>query len=120
MLLVEAVLVCSGKSFSDWDMQYTDLPSRQEKVKVKDRQMFIPIKADTELSHPADIQQQINAIVAQYKQGRCFVRPSGTEDIVRVYAEASTREMTDELAFRICGLVFDKYGGVGTRTSTYK
>ena len=24
--------------------------------------------------------------------GRCFIRPSGTEDVVRVYAEATTAE----------------------------
>lgn len=29
---------------------------------------------------------------------RCFVRPSGTEDVVRIYAEAATREEADLLA----------------------
>jgi len=31
--------------------------------------------------------------VANYKRGRSFVRPSGTEDVVRVYAEAATKEV---------------------------
>lgn len=34
----------------------------------------------------------------KYPEGRCFVRPSGTEDVVRVYAEASTQEAADTLA----------------------
>ncbi|KAH1205606.1 Phosphoacetylglucosamine mutase [Glycine max] len=38
-------------------------------------------------------------------QGRCFVRPSGTEDVVRVYAEASTQEAADTLANCVAKLV---------------
>ena len=119
MLMVVAILVYSGETFEEWDNAYTDLPSRQEKVKVKNRAIFVPINADTELAEPAGIQEKINALVAQYPQGRSFVRPSGTEDIVRVYAEAATRQQTDELAFKVCGLVFDHYGGVGDRPATY-
>lgn len=118
-LLVQAILTTLNMSFEDWDRQYTDLPSRQEKVKVSDRNLFVPVNADTQLSEPAGIQEEIDTHVAQYDCGRCFVRPSGTEDIVRVYAEAKTREMTDELAYKVCGLIFDKYGGVGVRPSAY-
>lgn len=38
---------------------------------------------------------------------------SGTEDAVRVYAEAATRAETDELAYKISLLVFNEAGGVG-------
>ncbi|CAN0126952.1 unnamed protein product, partial [Heterosigma akashiwo] len=31
-------------------------------------------------------------------RGRCFVRPSGTENVVRVYAEAETQRAADALA----------------------
>lgn len=34
-------------------------------------------------------------------QARSFVRPSGTEDIVRVYAEAATQADADALAVRV-------------------
>ena len=68
---------------------------------------------------PAGLQEKINAQVANFKRGRCFVRPSGTEDIVRVYAEAATREETDKLAYTVCGIVFDHYGGVGERPAKY-
>jgi phosphoacetylglucosamine mutase len=36
--------------------------------------------------------------MASTPQGRCFVRPSGTEDVVRIYAEAETQELADLLA----------------------
>jgi phosphoacetylglucosamine mutase len=87
---------------------------------VANRSIFVPINADTELSEPTGLQAKINNIVSQYSSGRSFVRPSGTEDIVRVYSEAETRQMTDDLSNRICGLVFDNYGGVGERPARFK
>ena len=48
-------------------------------------------------------------------QSSNFVRPSGTEDVVRVYAEASTRELCDNLAYAVAQLVFDNGDGVGER-----
>ncbi|KAJ3215144.1 Phosphoacetylglucosamine Mutase [Dinochytrium kinnereticum] len=120
MLLVEAILTCQQKSLAEWDADYTDLPSRQEKVKVQRRSDFVPIKADTELAAPAGLQEKINQQVAKFTKGRCFVRPSGTEDIVRVYAEAATRDETELLTYIVCGIVFDGYGGVGERPVKFK
>jgi phosphoacetylglucosamine mutase len=120
MLMVEAILVSTQQSFSEWNKAYTDLPSRQEKVKVKDRTAFVPINADTELKEPVGLQERINAQVAKFSKGRCFVRPSGTEDVVRVYAEAETTADTELLSQIVCGIVFDYYGGVGDRPSKFK
>ena len=50
---------------------------------------------------------------------RSFVRPSGTEDVIRVYAEADTQEHTDNLALKVSQLVWDLAAGVGTRPQTY-
>lgn len=44
-----------------------------------------------------------------------FFSASGTEDAVRVYAEAATRAETDDLAFKVAQLVYDRAGGVGPR-----
>ncbi|KAJ3212278.1 Phosphoacetylglucosamine Mutase [Clydaea vesicula] len=116
MLMVELILTLNKQSLSDWDEAYTDLPSRQIKVKVSDRHIFKPIKADTELLEPLGLQEKINAEVKKYSSARSFVRPSGTEDVVRVYCEAKTQKDVDELSVAICTLVFDGYGGIGERT----
>ncbi|KAI8842077.1 hypothetical protein BC829DRAFT_401829 [Chytridium lagenaria] len=105
LLMVEAILTCQQKSLEQWDTDYTDLPSRQEKVK-----RLVPIKADTELSAPAGLQDKINQQVSKFSKGRCFVRPSGTEDIVQ----------TELLTYTVCGIVFDSYGGVGERPAKFK
>ena len=55
-------------------------------------------------------------VVAKFQKGRSFVRPSGTEDVVRVYAESTTQDDADQLAYEV-GLVVHKLaGGVGEPT----
>ncbi|KAF3790335.1 Phosphoacetylglucosamine mutase [Nymphaea thermarum] len=48
----------------------------------------------------------------KYSQGRSFVRPSGTEDVIRVYAEASTQDAADSLAQSVASHV-DFFLGCG-------
>lgn len=40
-------------------------------------------------------------------------RPSGTEDVVRVYAEAETRAEADQLAYEVAIKVYEFAQGVG-------
>ncbi|KAL8521544.1 hypothetical protein ACS0TY_011896 [Phlomoides rotata] len=110
LLLVEAILQHLGWSIHKWNALYKDLPSRQLKVKVVDRTAVITENAETTVVSPAGIQEAIDAETAKYPQGRCFIRPSGTEDVVRVYAEASTQEAADSLANSVVKLV-DQYLG---------
>ena len=53
--------------------------------------------------------------LAGFPSGRAFVRPSGTEDVVRVYAEASSQEAADQLALHVARQVHKVAGGVGER-----
>ncbi|KAL5198990.1 hypothetical protein ABZP36_002502 [Zizania latifolia] len=101
MLLVEAILQYKGWSFQNWCDLYTDLPSRQLKVKVQDRTAIVTTDAERRVCQPSGLQELIDGEIANYSHGRCFVRPSGTEDVVRVYAEASTEEAADSLAKQV-------------------
>ncbi|KAJ7125626.1 phosphoacetylglucosamine mutase [Mycena crocata] len=111
MLLVEVVLAHKAYSGVEWDSLYVDLPNRLVKVVVADRNLFKTEDAERQLVSPVGLQQKINDLVRRYDGGRSFVRPSGTEDVVRVYAEASIKAQADELAFRVAGLVYDETGG---------
>lgn len=62
---------------------------------------------------PEGLQDEINELVSKYNKGRSFIRPSGTEDIVRVYAEAVTQEEADKLAAEVANKVYEYAGGVG-------
>jgi phosphoacetylglucosamine mutase len=95
MLLVEAVLAHKSFGGAEWDALYADLPNRLVKVVVADRNSFTTTDAERKLVSPRGLQQKVDALVAKYKAGRSFVRPSGTEDVVRVYAEAATRAEAD-------------------------
>ncbi|KAM3686797.1 hypothetical protein ACJW31_10G029000 [Castanea mollissima] len=105
LLLVEAILRHMGWSIHRWTELYQDLPSRQLKVKVVDRTAVVTANAETVAVRPPGIQEAINAETAKYPQGRSFIRPSGTEDVIRVYAEASTQEAADSLANSVAKLV---------------
>ncbi|XP_023682381.1 phosphoacetylglucosamine mutase [Paramormyrops kingsleyae] len=113
MLLVEAVLAVQGLSLQQWDAMYTDLPNRQRKVKVADKSVITTTDAERRALSPAGLQDAVDALVKQYRLSRAFVRPSGTEDTIRVYAEADTQENTDSLAHEVCMAVYRLAGGVG-------
>uniref|UniRef100_A0A6Q2WSB0 Phosphoacetylglucosamine mutase n=1 Tax=Esox lucius TaxID=8010 RepID=A0A6Q2WSB0_ESOLU len=91
MLLIEAVLAIRGMTVQQWDAIYTDLPNRQLKVKVADRRVIDTTDAERRTVRPEGLQEAIDLLVKKYRRARSFVRPSGTEDVVRVYAEADTQ-----------------------------
>ncbi|XP_027982868.1 phosphoacetylglucosamine mutase isoform X5 [Eptesicus fuscus] len=113
MLVIEAILALKGLTIQQWDALYTDLPNRQLKVKVADRQVISTTDAERKAVTPPGLQEAIDDLVKKYKLSRAFVRPSGTEDIVRVYAEADSQESADSLAHEVSLVVFQLAGGVG-------
>jgi len=110
LLVVECVLADMGWDCEQWYACYTDLPNRLGKVAVRDRTLVSTADAERKVVTPLGMQDRIDKIVGDYKQGRSFVRPSGTEDCVRVYSEAETREGADNLNKRVCDLVTDMIG----------
>ncbi|KAG8237821.1 hypothetical protein J437_LFUL002430, partial [Ladona fulva] len=117
ILLVEAVLRSRGWNVIDWEKTYADLPNRQMKVKVQDRNVINTADAERKCTTPAGLQEEIDKIVETYNSGRSFVRASGTEDVVRVYAEADSQENADELAAKVAVKVHMMAGGVGDAPS---
>jgi len=110
MLLVEVALYHMAYSVETWDKLYLDLPNRLVKVKVGDRNAFVTEDAERRLVRPPGLQAKIDELVRR-TGGRSFVRPSGTEDVVRVYAEAAEADAVIDLALRVAGLVYDEAGG---------
>lgn len=118
MLVVELILASKQISVAEWNSMYTDLPCRQLKVCVQDRNVIKTTDAERRVSEPAELQNAIDRLVEQLgaaSSARSFVRPSGTEDVVRVYAEANTQENADLLAKQVSQVVYDLAGGVGQR-----
>jgi phosphoacetylglucosamine mutase len=113
MLLVEVILAHKGWTPKEWDLTYVDLPNRLVRVEVANRNLFKTTDAERKLVEPAGAQAEIDALVAKFKDGRSFARASGTEDAVRVYAEAATRSEADDLASKVAAVV--KHFGSGAK-----
>ncbi|XP_046642419.1 phosphoacetylglucosamine mutase-like [Daphnia pulicaria] len=120
LLLVETVLHAFGWGVAEWDAAYTDLPNRQMKVSVADRNVIQTADAERRCTDPPGLQSEIDSIVAKFNKGRSFVRPSGTEDVVRVYAEADSQANADKLAHEVALKVYELANGVGNVPSLPK
>lgn len=122
MLLVDCILYLRGWDLNTWAKLYEDMPSKQAKVKVSDRTLITTNSNETAATSPAALQAALqsamDAMALQEGAGdgpkpRCFVRPSGTEDAVRVYAEANSQKGADNLAYEAMALIYRLCGGVG-------
>jgi phosphoacetylglucosamine mutase len=123
MLLVDAILYLRGWDLNTWAQLYSDMPSKQAKVTVADRTVITTNDNETAATAPEALQKALqsamDAMAAAENRSdgpkpRCFVRPSGTEDAVRVYAEANTQNGADSLASEAMMLIYKLCGGVGS------
>ncbi|KAG5420755.1 PCM1 [Candida metapsilosis] len=105
LLVVLAILHYLDLTPEQWNKEYTDLPNKLIKVVVPDRTIFKTTNAERTLVEPKGLQDKIDDLVAKYPQGRSFVRASGTEDAVRVYAEAETRQDVEALSDAVANLL---------------
>lgn len=105
------LLVLKGTLRSADDLRkYRENYSRLMTVKIKDKNV-IKVDQDNRVLSPA-IQKKIDEEVMKY-HGRSFVRPSGTEDLVRVFAESPVQLDCDKLALKVAQIVYDNCEGVG-------
>jgi len=105
ILLVEYILREKDWDVKNWFGIYEDLPNLQLKVSVSNRHYIKTYDADRKCSEPTGLQEKIDELTSSLKNGRAFIRPSGTEDVVRIYAEACTQENANSLANQIADLV---------------
>ena len=112
---VEAVLASLGMTVEQWDDLYEDLPSRQGKIAIADRTLIKCTDDETRIISPASLQEEIDNLVARAgPQARAFVRPSGTEDAARIYAEAMSTEQANQLAYLVAHAAWKTVGKPGS------
>eukprot|EP00039_Didymoeca_costata_P026767 m.16603 g.16603 ORF g.16603 m.16603 type:complete len:511 (-) comp5743_c0_seq1:25-1557(-) len=114
LLLVQVILAKKDFTMKDWAKMYIDLPNKLCKVKIEDRTVVKTTNAERTCTAPEGLQDAIDALVGDIENARSFVRPSGTEDVVRVYAEADTKENVDKLALAVSRKVHELAKGVGS------
>ncbi|KAL1283788.1 Phosphoacetylglucosamine mutase [Trichinella pseudospiralis] len=98
LLLAETILQHRDWNIEKWDELFVDYPCRQLKIKVSNRFAVKTADCDRICLAPSGLWERITELGKKYSYSRAFIRPSGTEDVVRVYAEAGTQEDADDLA----------------------
>lgn len=101
-LSILKVMKRTGKTLTELCEGLTIYPQLLVNVKVSDK--------TTVLNDP-EINQAIASVEEELKgNGRVLVRPSGTEPLLRVMAEAETDEICDRVVGKIARLIQKKYG----------
>lgn len=96
VLVVESLLSLLDLSIEKWHSLYQDLPCLQAKVKVQDKSAFKVSYDETMVVQPVGVQEELAKLMEKY-QSRSFIRPSGTEDVVRIYIEGDAKILTPML-----------------------
>lgn len=101
MLAIEYILK-TNTSFTEWINLYKDFHTKQEKIYTT-RSAFETTDFGRVCIKPFGLQEKINDIIGQYSYAntRAFVRPSGTEDVVRLYVETSQKSCLENVANNI-------------------
>lgn len=96
------VMKSTGKKLSELAAEMTVYPQKLVNVKVQDKKAALENEA---------IKQVIAEVEAEMgDNGRVLVRPSGTQDLLRVMAEAQTEELVGEYVDRIVAVVRKEVG----------
>ena len=101
-LPVLEVMQKTGKGIDELCQGLHIYPQLLVNVKVTDKTCVM----DDEQVHKAivEVEQQLNG------NGRILVRPSGTEPLLRVMAEAATDEICQEIVGKVADIIREKYG----------
>jgi phosphoglucosamine mutase len=100
--LVAALLLCAalkGRPLAQVAAVMPKYPQAKENIPVVERRLTRPIEEEV-----AKVNQELG------EEGRVLVRPSGTEPVIRVLAEAETAEEAETLCARIATLVRRELG----------
>ncbi|AEV94872.1 phosphoglucosamine mutase [Pediococcus claussenii] len=92
----------SGKKLSELAEEVHTYPQKLINVKVQDKKMALENQAIKDVIE--QVEKEMNG------DGRVLVRPSGTEDLLRIMAEAATPEAVDMYVDRIVAVVKSEVG----------
>jgi phosphoacetylglucosamine mutase len=95
LVCIMTVLTNMSFSYNDWYAMYKNKPSLLTKISVNDRFAFETTFDEKSLIRPVVLQEYLNTLMSKYTDNDlfCFVRPSGTEDILRLYIEGNKLDL---------------------------
>lgn len=103
MLMVLFMKRALGKTLEDVRTMYTFKECSNYVLKIKNRFGVVCDEISGLIERPSDLKEEMAGLSAQYadKGLRIYVRPSGTEDLVRVLIEAFDKEAITQVKTRL-------------------
>ncbi len=92
---------------------YKDHPNKCFKATVANKRRFVCNWDETKLDDPARLQDIVECFTQDKQDGRAFIRPSGTEDVLRIYVEAKHEKDVDaigDILLEEIATRFENYG----------
>lgn len=116
LFAVLGILTLEEMTFDDWLSLYDEKCSCNKVVRVADKTVIATSDFDRKVEKPIALKEAIENITSD-DGCRAFIRPSGTEDVVRVYAEAPAghEKKASEMALKISCAIYDLCNGTGER-----
>lgn len=110
LLATECSLFALQYTLNDWKNLMKPLKYLYLKLKVKDKNVYKCNENETKLISPSFVQDFLDEINLKYQSYncRCFIRPSGTEDILRVYCESSDLDVVKEVLKVVESFIYEK------------
>ncbi|KII70280.1 Phosphoacetylglucosamine mutase [Thelohanellus kitauei] len=104
LLALELILNELKFTLSDWNKLATFLPHCQLKLNVMNKELIKTSESETEVISPPELQKCIDEVLSHYEGARAFIRPSGTENVVRIYSEAKDVKSCEEICEKLKSL----------------
>jgi len=96
MFAILFILQETKMSIGQWNELYTDNPYKLFKMKVFNKSDFVTTENELRLVKPEECQEYIDVICD--KDTRAFIRPSGTENYIRIYVESKRKDMIEVIS----------------------
>ena len=95
--------------YIDWYNLYDKNYTKNFKIKVKNKNIFKTNNTENKLTDPIGIQEYLEKIMKKYNNVYTFIRPSGTEDIIRLHIQADTEEIIEHIFNDITSILINEF-----------
>lgn len=105
LLLAEVAMYVLGWKLETLANLYPTQPGVTTKVEVQRKDLLKVTYDETEILEPIALREEVATVLAQYTCSRALIRASGTEPVIRVFAEADTLDNAARLGEVLCEVV---------------
>ena len=96
LIVIESIMKSMNLSIKDVYDFYNEIPYKIVDIKMK-YSKFITNEDDSKIIEPKNMQIIIDELSNKYANSKIYVRPTGTEDYLRVYVESETDDNCEKI-----------------------